>query len=334
LSRSRRTTLVNLSLAAIGAVLLIVTIRGVGWSDVRTSITAVGWWYLVIIGLGGVRFAARARAWRDCAATAAFRFARAFAATIAADALGNLTPLGLLASEPAKVFLVHDRLPTTSAVASVAAENAFYIASVLAMIGAGALTFFTVADLEPALRLSAQVVVAATMLGGVVAVWTLRRQPAILSLVVGRAGRWMAPTAMAAERLREIERLFYTVFSWPFARIARVALWEAAFHVVAVMEVLLVLRLLPWGSGVTLVDAFVLESTGRLIVVAFKFIPYRLGVDEAGSAVVARALSLDPALGVTLALVRRIRVLFWNAVGLIVLAIIRLDREVSPPDQR
>jgi hypothetical protein len=329
-----RRTLVNLSLAAIGAVLLIVTVRGVGWSDVRTSVTAVGWWYLVIIGLGGTRFAARARAWQECAATTAFRFTRAFSATVAGDALGNLTPLGLLASEPAKVFLVNDRLSTAPAVASVAAENAFYIASVLVMIGAGALTFFAVADLDPALRLSARVIVGATLIGGLAAVWTLRRQPAILSHVARWAGGRVTHAVLAPERLIEIERLFYTVFRWPAARVARVAVWEAVFHMVAVLEVLLVLRLLPWGRGTTLADAFILESTGRLIVVAFKFIPYRLGVDEAGSAVVARALSLDPALGVTLALVRRIRVLFWNAVGLGLLAIIRSDREALPPDQR
>ncbi len=318
-----RRTLVNLSLAALGAVLLIVTIRGVGWSDVRTSITAVGWWYVVIIGLGGLRFAARARAWQVCAATESFPFTRAFSATIAGDALGNVTPLGLLASEPAKVFLVNDRLATAAAVASVAAENAFYIASVLAMISAGALTFFSVADLDPALRLSAQIVVAVSIVGAFGAAWVLRGQPAVLSRFAQWVGRSIGHPALSPERLREIEGLFYTIVRWPFARIARVLVWEVAFHVAAVAEVLLVLRLLPWGRHVTLVDAFVLESTGRLIVVAFKFIPYRLGVDEAGSAVVARALALDPALGVTLALVRRIRVLCWNAVGLALLAMRR-----------
>jgi hypothetical protein len=52
-------------------------------------------------------------------------------------------------------------------------------------------------------------------------------------------------------------------------------------------------------------------------------VPYRLGVDEAGSAMIARALALDPAVGVALALVRRLRILFWNAVGLVLLAIRR-----------
>ena len=85
----------------------------------------------------------------------------------------------------------------------------------------------------------------------------------------------------------------------------------------------MILRVLPGGGTVTLLEAFVLETAGRLIVVAFKFVPYRLGVDEAGTALVARALALDPAAGVTLALVRRVRILFWNAAGLMLLAIRR-----------
>ena len=72
-----------------------------------------------------------------------------------------------------------------------------------------------------------------------------------------------------------------------------------------------------------MLDAFVLETTGRLIVVAFKFVPYRLGVDEAGTALVARALALDPTVGVTLALVRRMRILIWNGIGLFLLALKR-----------
>jgi hypothetical protein len=124
----------------------------------------------------------------------------------------------------------------------------------------------------------------------------------------------------APERLREVEQRFYAALTWPTARIARVLGMEALFHVAAVTEVFVILRLLPGGAHTTLLEAFVLETAGRLIVVAFKFVPYRLGVDEAGTALVARALALDPAVGVTLALVRRLRILSWNAVGLVLLA--------------
>lgn len=318
-----RRTLVNLTFALIGGVLLVFTVRRVGWFDVQRSLTDIGWWYVLIVSLGGLRFAARSRAWQVCAGALGLTFRRALSATLAGDALGNLTPLGLLASEPTKVFFVNDRVPTVTAVSSVAAENAFYVASVLVMVGAGALAFFEVANVPDALRVGAQVVLGAVMVGGMGGLWIMRRQPAILSRVARLVARWSGRGHTAPDRLREIEVHFYAALTWPWTRIAHAFFWEAAFHAAAVIEVYLILQLLPTLRPVSWLDAFILETAGRLIVVVFKFVPYRLGVDEAGSAMVARALALDPAVGVALALVRRIRILFWNVVGLVLLAMRR-----------
>ena len=103
--------------------------------------------------------------------------------------------------------------------------------------------------------------------------------------------------------------------TWPWPRIAHVGVWEVAFHIGAVAEVWLVLRLLV--PDITLSEAFLLESAGRLITVVFKFVPYRLGIDEFGSVEVATALGLPSTAGVTLPLVRRLRIIVLNAVGLV-----------------
>ncbi len=318
--RSRRTTLLNLALAFAGGVLLLVTVRRVGWAEVQGSLTSLGWWFVPVLGLGALRFAARSKAWQLCANESSLRFRGAFAATLAGDALGNLTPLGLLASEPTKVYFVNDHVPTITAVSSVAAENAFYMSSVLVMIGAGALVFFGLADLSDTLRTAAQAVLGGVMLAGGVALFIARRQPAILSRLARSIAASTGRGETAPDRLRALEVHFYAILRWPASRIARVVFWEALFHAAAVAEVFMVLRVLAAGRPPALVDAFVLETAGRLIVVAFKFVPYRLGVDEAGTSLVARALAMDPALGVTLALVRRLRILCWNAVGLVLLA--------------
>jgi hypothetical protein len=320
---SSRSTAINIALALVGGVLLLVTVRSVGWTSVQEGIQKVGWAFPLILLLGGVRFAARSRGWIACVGDSSLRFRDAFAATLAGDALGNLTPLGILASEPAKVFFVRARLATVQAVASVAAENAFYIASVVVMLAAGAAVFFGKAELPAPLRLGVQAVLAGAVIGGAVGVWMARRRPAVLSQVARLVARLTGREASSIDRLREIEVHFYALLTWPASRIAHVLLWEACFHIAAVAEVYLVVKLLPGGTAATLSDAFVLETAGRLIVVAFKFVPYRLGVDEAGSGLVASALALDPTIGVTLALVRRVRVLFWNAIGLVLLAVKR-----------
>jgi hypothetical protein len=193
--------------------------------------------------------------------------------------------------------------------------------SVLLMIAAGALAFVGIAQIPPTLALVARATLAAAVTGGVLAVWVARQQPAVLTRLAAVVAAFTGRAATTVDRLREIEVHFYALLEWPVSRIGHVFLWEAAFHIGAVAEVFLVLNVI--SSGTTLRQAFVLETTGRLIVVVFKFVPYRLGVDEAGTALVARALTLDPAAGVTLALVRRIRILIWNGVGLALLAMRR-----------
>ena len=67
-------------------------------------------------------------------------------------------------------------------------------------------------------------------------------------------------------------------------------------------------------------EAVVLETVNRLITIAFKFVPMRIGVDEAGSGLATQVLALTTGVGVTMAIVRKARTLVWAAVGLALLA--------------
>jgi len=309
-------------MALAGLVVLVVTIRQVGWPDIRRGLTAIGVWFAPVVLLGAVRFAARARAWTLCAARVgadALTTARAFAATLAADAVGNLTPLGLLASEPAKVLMLRPTVTTGPALTSVALDNAFYTGSVVIMLAAGAWMLVRQTALPAALRVAAEGVLAAIVVGAIVVAWAVRRRPAVLSWIAQAAARVSGRAARTPDVLHDIETRFYGVTAWPTATLVAVAGWQAAFHAAAVAEVWLILSVLS-GGPVPLADAFVLETTGRLITVLFKLVPFRVGVDEAGAAVVAAAIGVPVSDAVALALVRKLRIVVLNAAGLVVLA--------------
>ena len=65
----------------------------------------------------------------------------------------------------------------------------------------------------------------------------------------------------------------------------------------------------------TLLTAFILESVNRVINVVFKFVPLRTGIDEAGTGMLSKVLGFTTAIGVTLAIVRKARDIFWTAIG-------------------
>ena len=94
--------------------------------------------------------------------------------------------------------------------------------------------------------------------------------------------------------------------------------FELAYQVLAVAEVYLTLLLIS-PLRPTLASSLMLETVSRAITMVFKMLPMRVGVDEASSSLFAGHLDLGAATGLTLALVRKLRMLFWSAVGLALL---------------
>ena len=105
-------------------------VRRAGVDEIVDGIRKVGWGLLPILALAGVRFLLRACAWRLCMPPhERLSLGQAFSAFLAGDAVGNVTPLGMVASEPTKVFLTRHRLATRESVASLAIDNLLYAAS-------------------------------------------------------------------------------------------------------------------------------------------------------------------------------------------------------------
>jgi hypothetical protein len=309
-----RLAVLNILIAIVGITLLIVTVRRAGgWGVIVDGVSAIGWWFVVVVLLGAFRMLCRTRAWMVCAGDAPLRFRDAFGAWIVSDTMGNLTPLGVLASEPTKILMVRAKIPTVTSIASVTIENLFYTASVLVVLLTGTWLFLQLANVPPGLERISEIIIAGIALAAAGAIIVARARPAILSRLAPLVSKIAGQADAPADAIREVESRIYAVPQWPIGRIAHVASWEVAFHVAAVAEVFVVLRLLV--PDITLTETFLLESAGRFVTVAFKFVPYRLGIDEAGSGAVAAVLGMPPVTGVTLALVRRIRIIVLNAIG-------------------
>jgi Lysylphosphatidylglycerol synthase TM region len=305
-----------------GLVLFAWVVRRTGPADILDGIQRVGWGLAAILALAGARLAVRAAAWRLCMAPRAMlTFGRAFSAFLAGDTAGTITPFGILASEPTKVFLTRHHLATRDSIASLAVENLLYAASVLSMVAVGLIVMLATVPLSPAWRWS----IAGALVSMAVAVpvaWRLMRG----TWDERRGARSPWRERVAAARLAVIG----FAAEHP-GRLWRAFAFDAAFHLLAVVEVFLTLRWLlgdppslgfgEAGRSPTLAQAVIFESLNRVIIVAFKFVPFRLGVDEALTGALAPILSLNPAAGVSLAVVRKVRSLFWAGVGLIVIGL-------------
>jgi len=314
--------LLTAAYAAAGAALFVYVVRRAGVAEIVAGIREVGWGLAAILALAGARFILRAACWRLCMPPhARLPFDGTLAAFLAGDAVGNVTPLGLLASEPTKIFLVRHHLATRDSVASLALENLIYAVSVGLVVMAGLLVVLATVPMPGVWQAAFVAALVATAGGGVFAVRLLRgtwddRQ--------GRRPRWR-------ERLAGVRLAVMGFSAEHMPRLWRALALDGLFHTLAILEIFLTLW---WLSGrmPTLAQAIIFESLNRLVTIAFKFVPFRIGVDEALSGAAAPLLALNPAAGVTLAVVRKVRNLFWTGIGLAIIAAhpVRAGRPTGP----
>ena len=297
--------------ALLGAILFIYAIRSVGWTNVVSGVRSVGWWMLAILALSGLRFVLRAAAWRLCMPShAGFTLGQAFMAFLSGDAVGNVTPLGLFASEPTKLFLIRHRLATREAVSSLAVDFVIYSTSAVTMIAVGLVLLLANVQLSLGVR---EIVVVTLAVLGVSVFFLLRMMGGTSKADRDELPGWRGRLASFRESV--------TAFSAGHpTRLWQIFGLDLLFQAVAVIEVYLTLTLVLPDADVTLVNAIIFAALDRAIIIIFKWVPFRTGVDEMFSGGMAAALGWTASPGVILAVIKKVRSVFWVGVGLILIA--------------
>ena len=299
-----------------GLALFVYFVERAGIGDVADGIRRIGWGFLLILGLSGLRFAVRAAAWIGCMpAGHGLTLRHVLPAALAGDALGNL--LNVVVGEPAKALYLRPRAPLGRTLPALVVENLFYTLSTVVVIGAGGVALVLLVQVPGGGWLATGIPIATLALLVGAAHWSIWSDTRVVSAGLSwLAGHGIAVRvlARAAALAREAEERLQRDYPREWGRLLVVAALELSFHVLAILEVALVLGLIS-DRPVTLMDAFVLEAANRFINVVFKVVPMRLGVDEAGTAMVADLLAYGTTVGVTMAIVRKSRMLFWTAIG-------------------
>jgi hypothetical protein len=324
--RPRHATATGIVAALVGLVLFAWFVQRIGPAEIWANVRQVGWGLGVVVLVAGLRFAARALAWSICLEPPhRLPFAQAFAAVLCGDAFGNLTPLGPIVGEPAKAAYVRETVPLGPALTALAIENLVYTLSVAAMIVAAMIALLVSFSLPDPLRDASEILIGAIILLLGIATLILWRRRAVVSRVVQAVFPESIVSNARIEGVRALEEQVYS-----FAGRHRTAVWlvigaEMLFHALGVLEVHITWWMML-GTTPPFMTSFVLEGANRMITVVFKVVPLRLGVDEMGTAAFTQLLGYGAAPGGSLAIVRKVRVVFWTIVGTALL----IRRGLSP----
>ena len=294
---------------------------GVVWKQLQS----VGWGLAVIIILGGFSQLIRTCAWRQALMCDIRRlsWSRSLGAQLASDAMGQLGLAGKLVGEGIRVSLLGSVVPVARGISSCAIDGGMHLltAAVVAVLGISiALLHFPLSGqwrvyaLLLAAMLIALVVLAAV---AVASCWRLMGNAAIAIGRLPQLHNWIIskePTIDSAEHNVLIFRSQAPTAFW--ACLILSLLW----HALAVLEVYLILRFMR--ARIALVGAFALEGLTKVINLVGALNPGNLGTYEGGNMLIANIFGVTSTAGLTLALCRRARTLFWAGIGAMSLILI------------
>ena len=322
-SRSRRFAPLGIIFGLLGLILFAYFVSNAGVGEIVSGIQRLGAGFLLILAVSSTRYMVRALAWTRCIEPPyQLPFRSAFAARLMGDALGNIIPfVSFAVSEPSKAVFVKDRVPLMVGLSGLAIENIFYALSVALFIFTGTATLLLTFPLPKALRYASIGALVTTLLILPLAYLIIRRQARFLSGALGYLGdRGVARKFIEKlkPRAHSLEDRVYGFYATSQRSFISIFLLDMCFHVAGILEVFITLSFIS-PVAPTLTQAFILESVNRIINVAFKFIPLRAGVDEGGTGSVSKVLGFTKDIGVTLAIVRKGRDIFWAAIGLMLI---------------
>src|SRR5262249_42612563 len=317
---SKRFTPLGIIFAIAGAVLFVYFVRRAGLAQILDGISRLVAGFILILAISAVRHIVRSIAWSLCVeAPYRLRFWDALRARLMGDAIGNILPFAsFVVSEPAKPALIRDRVPLMAGFSAIVIENIFYGLSVVVFVFSGMLALLLNFSLPKGLRLASLITLTVIALIIVAGVLLLRKELRFVSGATGFLHR-RGLNAKWVDKARTLEERVYGFYRRNGSRFLPILFLEACFHLAGVAEIYVTLSFISPEQPPTLFTAFILESVNRVITMAFKFIPLRLGVDEAGTGKISKVLQFTEAVGVTLAIVRKARDVFWAGVGVALL---------------
>lgn len=295
----------------------------VGVHEIAADVGRFGWaGFASILALYFARMAVRAGAW-SLSVYEPYRLSikDTIPAVVIGEAVSTLIPLGILVSGTTKAIAVRRRVPLVVGLSSVATENLFYSFVTSGFLVAGAFVLLRSFDLDRGWVITINVLIAAILVVFTFLILLIVRQWHFASetfewLYRKGIGRGIFEHGRMQARL--FENFIYAFYRRYPRRFLPIVLCETAYHVLGISEVLLVL--IRIGDGVpSLLTAFLLESVSRLLTIIFKLVPFLIGIDEAGAQFVAKTVAMGATIGVTLAIIRKGRILFWTAVGIVLI---------------
>lgn len=298
-------------------------IHKIGWHSILEQLRQLHGWIWPILGLGIFWNLGGTLAWRKVLnlQNCPIPFWRLLRTKIAGEAMNTMTPINFLGGDPLRIYMLRHSSPLTDVAASVVVDRMLQSVAIVIAIFIGA--SFAIL-LIPGLPLTVTfgMILFLLLTTGLIFFFFLRQKRGLFQSILELAKRLKIFPKKAEHHLPHAILLDKNIVQ--IYQNSHTAFWEIlALHVAGrlfgVVEIYWVGKIVD--PQFPLLVALLLATVAPIINMMFTFIPGALGVLEGTYTGLLYLLGLNPALGITIQIVKRIRSLLWIGLGVLFISL-------------
>ena len=215
-------------------------------------------------------------------------------------------------------------MPLSNALSAGAIDGALHTFTAVLITVSGVSATLLFAPLSGTWRTYAVLLVAVLLSAVILAVVSVRHRWQLLGRATRAIGRLPRLHAWVSGKQPIVDSAEDNLLN--FRDQAPAAFWATltfnlVWHVLAILEVYIILRFM--GARVAMSGAFIVEALTKVINLVGALNPGNVGTYEAGNMLIAKIFGVTGTAGLTLALCRRARTVFWAGVGAMCMIIMK-----------
>jgi glycosyltransferase 2 family protein len=307
----------------VGIIILILLFRNFGIDKFINNIRLLGWRFLIIVGLILFTHIFLTYAWKvliNYPVTGRI-FCKLVLARIAGDSTSTINAMGAVAGEPIKALFMRNDIPLQTGLASVVLDRTIRLLCNTLLILTGIIFSFFILDLPLGISIVCLLLI---ILFCLLLIMILKKQKnGFIEFLIHKLPKKIYLKLITEKRMKNIREIdkeigiiltgknnlkrFYTSLIVSYITIL----------ISGTLEVYFIIKFI--NVDITVTNSMFVYIFSLFLTSVVFFMPANIGTSEASYSLALKFLGYDPALGLTVGIIRRLRTFVWSGIGMFIL---------------
>jgi len=247
------------------------------------------------------------------------KFWELFRIKITGEAVNTLTPVNFIGGDPVRIYLLKKNFPVSEGAASVVVDRTLHSVAILVVVMIGIIVSFLTFESLPA-NIKFGVPIALLVSAAFMAFILIHQRRGLFGLLLGACRRLRIKREFSektVKRFMELDSHIVEFYETNHRGFIIALTCHITGRMLGILEVYAIGRIV--SDDFTFFAALVLTALAPMVHAVFAFVPGALGIMEGAFSGVLYLLHLDPAIGITIQIAKRLRATFWILLGLLFL---------------